>query len=54
MEIYPDESRSPHWLALIKSGLEIIGRKAGKPRRPILPLERKYRLELEKMLKSLY
>lgn len=42
-ETYLDENREPHWLSLLKSGLEVIGHNVGKPRRPILPLNKKHK-----------
>ena len=52
-EIYLDENREPHWLSLLKSGLEIIGHNVGKPRKPILPLNKKHNEVISNILSKL-
>ncbi|MHB9127602.1 MAG: dihydrodipicolinate synthase family protein [Candidatus Humimicrobiaceae bacterium] len=52
-ETYLDENREPHWLSLLKSGLEILGYDVGKPRKPIKPLNSKHKQILEEILLKL-
>ena len=45
--------RRGRWIAYVKAGLEMMGRRAGKPRKPLLPLNEKDKLDLRKVLKDL-
>jgi 4-hydroxy-tetrahydrodipicolinate synthase len=46
--------RKGRWIAYIKEALEVIGRNAGKPRRPILPLKDYEKKELTNILTTIF
>jgi len=48
-----DVNREPHWLSLVKSGLEVLGHSVGVPRRPLLPLTLAQRQQLTDLLSNL-
>jgi len=52
-ETYVDTDREPHWLSLVKSGLQALGYPVGKPRRPLLPLSEEHCKHLIQILSSL-
>ncbi|GAJ03626.1 unnamed protein product [marine sediment metagenome] len=43
----------PHWLSVMKEALNILGRKVGKPRLPLTPLNKEERKKLEEILKKI-
>lgn len=43
----------PHWLSVMKEALNILGRKVGKPRLPLTPLNKKEQKNLEEILKKI-
>jgi len=42
--------RNPHWLSLIKSGLRLLGRDVGRPRRPLSDLDQRMERQLKVLL----
>jgi len=42
--------RKGRWIARVKAGLEMIGRRAGDPKPPLLPLNEEERAELREIL----
>jgi len=48
-----DCNREPHWLSLIKTGLEIRGKRVGAPRQPLCPLDEEQGEELKALLREL-
>jgi 4-hydroxy-tetrahydrodipicolinate synthase len=49
-DCFLDDDREPHWLSLIKSGLEAIGYKVGNPRKPVLPLSPEHKKKIKSIL----
>jgi len=45
--------REPHWLSLIKSGLRLLGRDVGRPRRPLSDLDQRMERQLEVLLRNI-
>lgn len=51
--IHVNTEREPHWLSLIKSGLKILGRDVGKPRRPLSELNEELERKLGLLLRNI-
>lgn len=43
----------PHWLSMIKGGLNLLGRKVGEPRRPVTSLSEKHQKRLQSILRKI-
>ncbi len=50
---YYSKTGEPHWLPVLKDGLNILGRKVGRPRKPMNSLKDKDRRKLEQLLANL-
>ncbi|MBI4571686.1 MAG: dihydrodipicolinate synthase family protein [candidate division NC10 bacterium] len=51
--LYNKEDRHPHWLSVIKGALNLMGRRAGIPRKPIMPLSGRDEHKLKGILHSM-
>lgn len=49
-----DNRRHPHWLATIKTGLRLINRDVGEPRKPIHTLNDEYTQRLQRILNKIF
>jgi len=49
-EIFLDDNREPHWLPVVKTGLEVLGHKVGNLRKPMLPLSAEHKNKIKSLL----
>jgi 4-hydroxy-tetrahydrodipicolinate synthase len=50
---YHSRGEGPHWFSIMKAALNLIGPPVGDPCPPVLPLEDRYRPQLESILRDL-